>query len=123
MGLWLYEVIGREWDEMRAWAEGLKAGLSMFGRMVTDFRFSTVNADLLKTLGTDPKDFLIVGVTVAILFAVSLAKERGVEVRQWISRKPLVLRWAIWYGLIFYILVFGAYGVGYIPVDPMYANF
>ena len=104
-------------------AEGLKVGLSMFARMVTDFRFSTVNADLLKTLGTDPKDFLIVGVTVAILFAVSLAKERGVEVRQWISRKPLVLRWAIWYGLIFYILVFGAYGVGYIPVDPMYANF
>lgn len=24
MGLWMYEVIGREWDEMRAWAEGLK---------------------------------------------------------------------------------------------------
>lgn len=23
-GLWIYEVIGREWDEMRAWAEGLK---------------------------------------------------------------------------------------------------
>ena len=91
--------------------------------MMTDFRFSTVNADLLKTLGTDPKDFLIVGVTVAILFAVSLAKERGVEVRQWIAGKPLALRWAIWYGLIFYILIFGAYGVGYIPVDPMYANF
>lgn len=24
MGLWMYEVIGREWDEMRAWADGLK---------------------------------------------------------------------------------------------------
>ena len=24
MGLWIYEVIGREWDEMRAWAEGMK---------------------------------------------------------------------------------------------------
>lgn len=23
-GLWIYEVIGREWDEMRAWAEGMK---------------------------------------------------------------------------------------------------
>lgn len=23
-GLWLYEVIGREWDEMAAWAEGMK---------------------------------------------------------------------------------------------------
>lgn len=24
IGLWMYEVIGREWDEMRAWAEGMK---------------------------------------------------------------------------------------------------
>lgn len=24
IGLWMYEVIGREWDEMREWAEGLK---------------------------------------------------------------------------------------------------
>lgn len=24
LGLWIFEVIGREWDEMRAWAEGLK---------------------------------------------------------------------------------------------------
>ncbi len=24
IGLWIYEVIGREWDEMREWAEGLK---------------------------------------------------------------------------------------------------
>ena len=31
-------------------AEGLKAGLAMFGRMVTDFRFSSINAELLKTL-------------------------------------------------------------------------
>lgn len=23
-GLWIYEVIGREWDDMRAWSEGLK---------------------------------------------------------------------------------------------------
>jgi len=25
IGLWMYEVIGREWDEMREWAEGLRS--------------------------------------------------------------------------------------------------
>ena len=28
IGLWMYEVIGREWDEMRAWAEGLKTEIN-----------------------------------------------------------------------------------------------
>lgn len=27
-GLWLYEVIGREWDEMAAWAEGMRAEIN-----------------------------------------------------------------------------------------------
>ena len=45
------------------------------------------------------------------------------EIRGSLNRKPTALRWAVWYALILFILIFGAYGVGYIPVDPMYANF
>lgn len=104
-------------------AEGLRIGLSMFARMVTDFRFSPINAEMLKPLRIDPQDFLIVGITLMIVFAVSLLNERGIRVRQALQKQPTVLRWAILYGLIFYIITFGAYGVGYIPVNPMYANF
>lgn len=104
-------------------AEGLKAGLTMFGRMVSDFRFSGIDAALLKTLSIDGKDFAIVGITLVIVFVISLLQERGIRIRQALQRKPLVLRWALLYALLFYILIFGAYGVGYIPVNPMYANF
>jgi D-alanyl-lipoteichoic acid acyltransferase DltB (MBOAT superfamily) len=104
-------------------AEGLMKGFSMFARMVTDFRFTDINAQLLNTLSIDPKDFAIVAMTLVIVFAVSAMKERGIQVRQLVGKQHVILRWAIWYALLFYIITFGAYGVGYIPVDPMYANF
>ena len=104
-------------------AERLKDGLAMFGKMVTDFRFSTVTVDLLDELSIDPKDFLIVAVTAVIVFAVSFLQERGIPIRQTLKEKPAALRWALLYALIFYIIIFGAYGKGYVPVNPMYANF
>ena len=104
-------------------AEGLKAGLQMFGRIVTDFRFSSVNVQLLDSLSIDVQDFLIVGVTLIIVFLVSFLKERGVNIRRTLQDKPVALRWALLYALIFYIIIFGAYGKGYVPVNPMYANF
>lgn len=104
-------------------AEGLRAGMTMFRQMVTDFRFTTVTAALLDTLSIDPKDFFIIGVTLAIVFAVSFMKEKGIQIRQTLQSKPTALRWAVIYALLFYILIFGAYGKGYVPVNPMYANF
>ena len=104
-------------------ANGLRAGMYMFGRMVTDFRFSSLNAALLKKLSIDGADFLIVGVTVLIVFVVSLLNEKGICVRESLQKKPTPVRWAVLYALILYIIIFGAYGVGYVPVDPMYANF
>lgn len=104
-------------------ADGLRAGLYMFGKMVSDFRFSTIHPELLKSLGIDGADFLIVGVTLGIVFAVSLLNEKGIVVRQSLRKQNVCVRWALLYALIFYIVIFGAYGRGYIPVNPMYANF
>lgn len=104
-------------------AEGLKAGIAMFTRMVTDFRFTTLNGELLKSMSIDTRDFGIVAVTLVIVLIVSLLKEKGVSVRKALQEKPTAIRWAVVYALLFYILIFGAYGKGYVPVNPMYANF
>lgn len=100
-------------------AEGLRTGLGMFRRMVTDFQFTP----LPQGFPIDGKDFLIVGVTLIIVFAVSLLNERGISVREKLSKKPAAFRWAVLYVLILYIVIFGAYGKGYVPVNPMYADF
>lgn len=104
-------------------AQGLRAGLSMFRSMVTDFRFSTMGDRLLAQLGVDVFDLLIVAVALLGIFLISRWQEQGVAIRSSLHRKPLPIRWALLYGLILFIVIFGAYGPGYVPVEPIYANF
>lgn len=104
-------------------ANGLRAGLTMFKRMITDFSFKTVSEELVLKLGIDMYDVIIVMITVAIVFVISVLREKGISVRKGIDKRNIVIRWAILYALIIFIVICGAYGRGYIPIDPMYANF
>ena len=102
---------------------GLKSGLIMFKMMLTDFSFKSFNMESMKALGIDAQDIGIVCVAVVIVLVMSILKERGVEIRESLAKRPVAVRWAVLYGLIMFIVIFGAYGHGYIPVDPIYANF
>lgn len=104
-------------------ANGLRAGMQMFRTMITSLSFSGINAALLKALGINSADLIIVAVTLLIVFVVGLLHEKGRSVRTWLAGKPVVLRWAVLYALILFIVIFGAYGNGYTPVAPMYAQF
>ena len=109
--------------EMFFRAKGLRAGMNMFSRMVTDFGFDALNRGLLVKLGVDYADLFIVGLTVAVVFAVGIFNEKGISVRAELRKKKLVFRWAVLLALCIYIVIFGAYGIGYMPVDPIYADF
>lgn len=104
-------------------ANGLRAGFAMFRKMVTDFRFTTCTAALFEKLGLDPKDLLIVGVTLLLVLVASVLSEKGIGIRKTMKKQNVVLRWAFWYLVILFIILFGAYGRGCVPVEPMYANF
>lgn len=108
-------------------AENMAQAGGMLKAIFTNFGplrgcYSTLKT-ALEASGCDVLDLLIVAVAVCIVLVVSILQEKGVEIRGSLNRKTTALRWAVWYALILFILIFGAYGVGYIPVDPMYANF
>ena len=109
--------------EMFFRASTLQAGFAMFRQMFTNFRFTTLNSELLKQMGVDWKDLGIVLVTLLIVFMISIWNEKGVAIRETLAKKSVVIRWVVLYALILFIVIFGAYGTGYIPVDPIYANF
>ncbi len=104
-------------------AEGLRAGLAMFGRMVTDFTLASFRDGTVWKLGMDGKDYGIAAAALLIVAAVHILAERGTDVREKLFHCPAVWRIAVSLGLVLFIIVFGAYGTGYVPVDPIYAGF
>lgn len=104
-------------------ADSLRAGIGMFRRMVTHFSLAPFLDGRLLQMGVDGKDFVIVGVTMALALGVSLLHERGISVRAWVAARRTPVRWACYYALILFLIIFGAYGAAYSPVDPIYAGF
>ena len=77
----------------------------------------------LFTLGMDIFDYYIIIVSVIMIFVISLLQEKGINLRQSLQKKNLAVQFTAVYALIMFIVIFGAYGQGYIPVDPIYAGF
>ena len=108
-------------------ANGLRNGFLMFGKMVTGLvpnlfdRQGLINV-LIRT-GRNSLDLIIVAVTLVAVFAVSILNEKGISVRDELAKRKILIRWAVFYLLIVYIVIFGAYGAGYKPIDPLYAQF
>jgi len=104
-------------------AHGLKAGFSMFAKMFTEFTFKSFKDGTILKLGMDLQDFGVITIFTVLVFIISIMHEKNISVRDEISKKNIVIRWIIYYAIILAIVIFGAYGTGYRPVDPMYANF
>ena len=104
-------------------ATDMKAAAVMIYRIFTKFSFRGFSRTAFADLGLAVSDIVILVVTLAIILTVSILREKGVKIREKIAEKHIVIRWIIYYALIFYVLTFGAYGGEYVPIDPIYASF
>ena len=104
-------------------ANTLSSGFVMFKKIFADFSMKSIKNGILFKMGCDRADFLIILIILVFIFIVSVLKEKGFNIREKIASKNIVIRWIIYYALILIIVIFGAYGFGYAPVDPIYANF
>ena len=112
-------------------ADNMAMAGRMLRRIFTDFgnpfsKYYSIKDTLITLVGSinyNIRDLYIVAVAAVIVLAVSILQERGVSLRESLQKRPVWLRWCVWYALILFILIFGAYGAGYVAVDPMYANF
>lgn len=90
--------------------KGVKGAFMMLKRSVADFHISAVSWETLEKLGLSMSGVWILLGALLVLGCVSLAQERGIQVRQWLDQRNVVIRWGLLYALIFTTIAFAATG-------------
>lgn len=116
---WVIIVIG----ELFFRANGLRAGVHMFLSIFQDFSPQQLWDGTMLNLGLDIADYSVILAGGLLVFLVGSLKERRMLDTHQLMEWKLPARWAVYYGLIVAVLLFGAYGVGYQQVDLIYAGF
>lgn len=68
-------------------------------------------------------DWLLLGLSVLLMLAVSILQERDVSVRALIAKQPLPVRWVIYFTALYIVIIFGIYGDGYHVGTFLYGQF
>ena len=93
--------------------------------LVSAVRLRNINAlfdGSLFLLGLDVIEFTIAVISLLILLAVSILQQKE-DIRERLSRKNIIVRWTLWYVLLFYVILLGYYGPGYSAAEFIYQGF
>ncbi len=95
----------------------------MFANMFTHFSLSSLNAAAFIGLGLSGADYLLLFVCVIVMIAVSMVQEKKGSVRDIIFEAAPFWRYAVFGILLIFVVVFGAYGIGYDSSQFIYNQF
>lgn len=95
---------------------------AMLKGAVTTWNPEIIGNGALFELGLDFIELGIMIVSLFILLFVSILQQKG-SVRDRIAGFKLPVRWIIWYGLLFYVILLGYYGPGFSAAEFIYQGF
>lgn len=93
------------------------------GKIMMNGELFGFRAGLAYIMGIPIENRILILFGCCIFLIVSLIQEKHGSVRMLLSRQPLVVRWLVWYIIVFSILMFGTYGAGYDASTFMYQSF
>lgn len=100
----------------------VRVTFQMYGTMLTKRNINEVFNGALLELGLDKADYFVLAFGIIIMIALSLAQRKG-SIRERLSARPDIIRYAAYVGLFISIIVFGAYGIGYDSNQFIYNQF
>lgn len=75
------------------------------------------------SLGLNQKNFNLMLIMIVLLAIVDVLHERGVSIREKLDSSDIVLRWTVYFAVIFAIIIFGTYGTELQLRDFIYQGF
>lgn len=99
-------------------APSCREALWYFRQMFTSYQ----NVSLLE-LGFQWYDWLLVILSILVVFVVDVLHEKGIRIREWIYQEKLWFRWLIYLAAFWCVLMFGIYGVDYDTSQFIYFQF
>jgi D-alanyl-lipoteichoic acid acyltransferase DltB (MBOAT superfamily) len=91
--------------------------------LFSQFHLSTLYDGSLLLLGLSTTDYIILLLSLLLVFLVSLFQEKGLAIREAVATFAFPVRFIIWYGLFLAVILFGAYGIGYDAAAFIYNQF
>lgn len=104
-------------------ANGIAVGFKMFFSIFSNFELQNLWNGTFFKFKLDMADYMIIFIGCAIVAIVGGLKEKNVIIGERLSNLKLPVRWCVYYSLILAVIIFGAYGEGYLPVELIYAGF
>ncbi len=103
-------------------ANGVRAGLDMLLRMITDPTPWVFFSGELYECGIGARQMFALLLSILLMFAAEWMQEKG-NLRERLERQHLIVRWGIYLGAVALILVLGVYGPGYSASQFLYGQF
>lgn len=85
--------------------------------------FKSGNINLIAEKVIDVQDTFMIVIGIGIVFTYDILRELKIDVKDKVIKTPVVLKCAVLLLFAFAIIIFGAYGDGYIAPDPIYGGF
>lgn len=99
-------------------ADNLHHAYYIFRQMLTVFQTTSIYE-----IGLDRGNWFMLFLGIVLLMMVDLAHEKKKSIFRWVNRQALWFRWILYLTLIWCIILFGIYGVGYDSSQFIYFQF
>ncbi len=104
-------------------ANSLGDAINMLKRTPFACNFWVLWDGSLYDLGLNQRNFMVLIIASIVLGIVDILHEKGISVRKKLDESDIVLRWSIYFLLLFSIVIFGMYGAEVTVRDFIYQGF